>query len=85
VPLTVRLDPETECCLDVRQQESGFDRSALIRQRIQERWRQRQPSATITARLGGHPAVFLPTLPPGSAERSARRDLLAQGLQARRR
>ena len=85
VPLTVRLDPDTERCLQELQQESGLDRSSLIRQLIHDRWQQRQPPATVTARLGGHPAAFLNTLPAGSAERAARRELLAQRLQAPRR
>jgi hypothetical protein len=34
--------------------------------------------------LGGHPASFLTTLPPGSAERAQRRHLLDQQLKARR-
>lgn len=84
VPLTVRLDPDTERCLQELQQESGLDRSSLIRQLIHDRWQQRQPPATVTARLGGHPTAFLNTLPAGSAERTARRELLAQRLQARR-
>jgi hypothetical protein len=85
VPLTVRLDPDTERCLQELQQESGLDRSSLIRQLIHDRWHQRQPPATVTTRLGGHPTAFLHTLPAGSAERTARRELLAKRLQARRR
>jgi hypothetical protein len=84
VPLTVRLDPDTERCLRELQQESGLDRSSLIRQLIHDRWQQRQPPASVTARLGGHPAAFLTTLPAGSAERAACRELLAQRLLARR-
>jgi hypothetical protein len=42
--------------------ETGQDKSSLIRQLIH--WR------------GGHPASFLATLPPGSAERVQRRERL---------
>ena len=84
MPLTVRLDPDTEHCLDDLLLETGQDKSSLIRQLIRERWQQRQPRPTITEQLGGHPAVFLDTLPPGSAERQSRRRLLEQHLQARR-
>jgi len=72
VPLTVRLDPDTERCLQELQQESGLDRSSLIRQLIHDRWHQRQPPVTVTARLGGQPASFLTTLPAGSAELNCR-------------
>jgi hypothetical protein len=58
VPLTVRLDPDRERCLQELQQESGLDRSSLIRQLIHDRWHQRQPPVTVTARLGGHPAAI---------------------------
>lgn len=85
MPLTVRLDPETERCLLDLLQHSGQNRSALIRELIQERWRQTQPQPSITTRLGGHPTHFLDTLPPRSAERSNRRALLQQRLQERRR
>lgn len=84
MPLTVRLDPETEQCLQELQAETGQDRSSLIRELIRERWQQRQPEASISQRLGGHPAHFLDTLPAGSAERSQRRQLLKQRLQVRR-
>ena len=50
-----------------------------------ERWQQRQPPLSITQRLGGHPATFLDTLPPGSAERAQRRHILDEQLKARRR
>ena len=84
MPLTVRLDPETEQCLHDLQAETGQDRSSLIRELIRERWQQRQPTPSISQRLGGHPARFLDTLPAGSAEREQRRQLLNQRLQARR-
>jgi hypothetical protein len=84
MPLTVRLDPETEQCLQDLQAETGQDRSSLIRELIRERWQQRQPSPSISQRLGGHPAHFLDTLPAGSAERPQRRQLLKQRLQAGR-
>ncbi|QVL52368.1 MAG: hypothetical protein KFB97_13185 [Cyanobium sp. M30B3] len=48
--------------------ETGQDKSSLIRQLIQERWQRRVPLPTITEQLRGHPASFLATLPPGSAE-----------------
>jgi hypothetical protein len=83
MPLTVRLDPETEQCLKDLQADTGHDRSSLIRELIRERWQQRQPSPSISQRLGGHPAHFLETLPSGSAEREQRRQLLNQRLQAR--
>lgn len=84
MPLTVRLDPETEQCLQELQAETGQDRSSLIRELIRERWRQRQPAASISQRLGGHPVHFLDTLPAGSSERAQRRQLLKQRLQVRR-
>lgn len=84
MPLTVRLDAETEHCLDDLLAETGQDKSALIRQLIRERWQQRQPLPSITQCLGGHPAAFLDTLPPGSAARPSRRSLLNQRLKARR-
>lgn len=84
MPLTVRLDPETEQCLQDLQADTGQDRSSLIRELIRERWRQRQPAPSISLRLGGHPAHFLDTLPAGSAQRNQRRQLLNQRLQARR-
>jgi hypothetical protein len=43
------------------------------------------PPPSITEQLGGHPASFLTTIPPGSAERAQRRHLLDQQLKARRR
>ena len=84
MPLTVRLDPETEQCLIDLQAETGQDRSSLIRELIRECWQQRHPSPTITPQLGGHPGNFLDTLPPGSAEHLPRRQLLQQRLLARR-
>lgn len=84
MPLTVRLDAETEHCLQDLLVETGQDKSSLIRQLIRERWQQRQPSASITQQLGGHPDGFLSTLPAGSAERQPRRRLLDQRLAARR-
>lgn len=82
--LTVRLDPDTEHCLQELLAETGQDKSSLIRQLIQQRWQQRKPAATITQRLGGHPACFLNTLPEGCAERQQRRALLDEHLKARR-
>ena len=84
MPLTVRLDPETEHCLADLLAETGQDRSSLIRQLIRERWQQLQPCPSITQQLGGHPGSFLNTLPPGSAERQQRRRLLGQQRAARR-
>ncbi len=84
MPLTVRLDAATEHCLDELLAETGQDKSSLIRQLIRERWEQRQIPPSITQQLGGHPAAFLDTLPPGSAERQQRRRLLDQHLQTRR-
>ena len=37
MPLTVRLDPDTEHCLDDLLLETGQDKSSLIRQLILER------------------------------------------------
>jgi hypothetical protein len=85
MPLTVRLDGETERCLDELLAETGQGKSSLIRQLIRERWQQRHPLPSITERWGGHPGAFLDTLPPGSAVRERRRQLLDQRLQARRR
>jgi len=82
--LTVRLDQETEHCLDDLLVETGQDKSSLIRQLIRERWQQRQVAPSIADRMGGHPIAFLDTLPPGSSERSSRRRLLQQQLQGRR-
>jgi hypothetical protein len=84
MPLTVRLDTETELCLNDLLAETGQDRSSLIRQLIRERWKQRQPCPSITQQIGGHPGNFLDTLPPSSAERKHRRRLLGQELAARR-
>jgi hypothetical protein len=84
MPLTVRLDPETEHCLDDLLAETGQERSSLIRQLIRERWQQLQPCPSITQQLGGHPGSFLNTLPPGSAERQQRGRLLGQQRAARR-
>jgi metal-responsive CopG/Arc/MetJ family transcriptional regulator len=84
MPLTVRLDSDTQHCLDELLAETGQDKSSLIRQLIRERWQQRQPRPSITQQLGGHPAAFLDTQPPGSAERQQRRRLLNQRLQGRR-
>ncbi|CAK6698787.1 MULTISPECIES: ribbon-helix-helix protein, CopG family [unclassified Synechococcus] len=83
MPLTVRLDTETEHCLNELLAETGQDRSSLIRQLIRERWQQRQPSPSIAQQIGGHPERFLDTLPHGSAERQQRRRLLGQKLTAR--
>jgi len=84
VPLTVRLDQDTERCLRDLQRQTGQDRSSLIRALIRERWQQAQPQPTICERLGGHTAAFLDTLPPGSAEREPRRQQLLQNLRNRR-
>jgi hypothetical protein len=84
MPITVRLDADTEHCLADLLAETGQDKSSLIRQLIRERWQQRQTRPSITEQLGGHPAAFLDTLPTGSAERQQRRRLLDQHLQARR-
>lgn len=84
MPLTVRLDSETEHCLQELLAETGQDRSSLIRQLIRERWQQSKPFPSITQQLGGHPDHFLDTLPPGSAERQERSRLLSEQLRARR-
>jgi hypothetical protein len=84
MPLTVRLDSDTERCLQELLDATGQDKSALIRQLIRDRWQQRRPSPSITEQLGGHPDHFLDTLPPGSAEHKERRRLLTEHLQARR-
>ena len=84
MPLTVRLDGETERCLQELLAATGQDKSALIRQLIRDRWQQRRPSPSITEQLGGHPDHFLDTLPTGSSERQERRRLLSAQLQARR-
>jgi hypothetical protein len=85
MPLTVRLDPETEHCLKELLAATGLERSSLIRQLIRERWQQRQPFPSIVQQLGGHPAAFLDTVPPGCAEREQRRRMLAQRLAERHR
>ena len=84
MPLTVRLDKDTETCLQELVAETGQDKSSLIRQLIQERWQRRRPAPSITQQLGGHPDAFLNTLPPGRADRQQRRRLLEQHLQSRR-
>ena len=84
MPLTVRLDSDTEHFLNDLLDETGQDKSSLIRQLIRERWQQRQPRPSITQQLGGHPEAFLDTLPAGSAERQQRRRLLGQHLQKHR-
>ena len=84
MPLTVRLDSDTEHFLNDLLDETGQDKSSLIRQLIRERWQQGQPRPSITKQLGGHPDAFLDTLPAGSAERQQRRRLLGQHLQKRR-
>jgi Ribbon-helix-helix protein, copG family len=84
MPLTVRLDSETERFLQELLAATGQDKSTLIRQLIRDRWQQRRPSPSITEQLGGHPDDFLDTLPPGSTERQERRRLLTEQLQARR-
>lgn len=84
MPLTVRLDSETEHCLNDLLAETGQDKSSLVRQLIRERWQQRLPCPSITQQLGGHPDHFLDTLPPGSARRQQRRQLLGQRLAERR-
>ena len=83
MPLTVRLDRETEHCLQELLEETGQDKSSLIRQLIRERWQHRQPSPSIAQRIGGHPEFFLNTAPPGSADREQRRRRLGQILAAR--
>jgi hypothetical protein len=84
MPLTVRLDSETERCLQELLAATGQDKSTLIRQLIRDRWQQRLPSPSITERLGGHPDHFHDTLPTGSAELQERRRLLTEHIQARR-
>jgi len=84
MPLTVRLDSETERCLQELLAATGEDKSSLIRQLIRDRWQQRSPSPSITEQLGGHPDSFLDTLPPGGAERQERRRLLTEQLLPRR-
>jgi hypothetical protein len=81
--LTVRLDPETEHCLDELLAGSDQDKSSLVRELIRERWQQQQKQPTITEKLGGHPDHFLDTLPAGSSERSRRRQLLADRVALR--
>ena len=84
MPLTVRLDSETERCLQELLAATGQDKSTLIRQLIRDRWQQRRPSPSITEQLGGRPNHFLDTLPSGSAERRERSRLLSELLRARR-
>ena len=84
MPLTVRLDSETERCLQELLAATVQYKSSLIRQLIRDRWQQRSLSPSITEQLGGHPNHFLDTMPPGSAERQQRRRMLAEQLQARR-
>ena len=84
MPLNVRLDSESERCLQELLAATGQDKISLIRQLIRDRWQQRRPSPSITAQLGGHPDHFLTPLAPGSAERQERRRLLSEHLQARR-
>lgn len=78
------VSTETEHGLQELLAETGQDKRSLIRQLIQQRWQQRKPAATISQRLGGHPAWFLNTLTAGSAERQQRRALLDKRLKARR-
>jgi hypothetical protein len=78
--LTVRLDPETQHCLDELEADTGQDKSALVRELIRQRWQQLQSAPSITERIGGHPSHFLNTLPEGGAERSLRRRLLRKRL-----
>jgi hypothetical protein len=84
MPLTVRLDSETERCLQELLAATGQHKSTLIRQLIGDRWQQRRPTPSITQQLSGHPDHFLDTLPTGSSERQERRRLLSAQLQARR-
>ena len=51
MPLTVRLDSETENCLHELLAETGQNKSSLIRQLIRERWQQRQPSPSIAQQI----------------------------------
>ncbi len=67
MPLTVRLGSETERCLQELLAATGQHKSALIRQIIRDRWQQRRPSPSITEQLGGHPDLYLDTLPAASA------------------
>jgi len=83
VSLTVRLDPETKRYLTELVAGTDQDKSSLVRELIRERWQQQQKQPTITEMLGGHPDHFLDTLPPGSAERSRRRQLLVDHLAQR--
>ncbi len=61
--LTVRLDAETEHCLQELQAVSGLDRRSLISQLIRKHWRLRRPVPTITELLDSPPPAFLGTLP----------------------
>ena len=78
--LMVRLDPETQHCLDELVADTGQDKSALVRDLIRQRWQQLQSAPSITERIGGHPCHFLHTLPEGGAERPLRRQLLRERL-----
>ena len=84
MPLNVRLDSESERCLQELLAATGQDKISPSRQLIRDRWQQRRPSPSITEQLGGHPDHFLDTLPTGSAERQERRRLLTEQLLARR-
>ncbi len=46
MPLTVRLDSDTEHYLNDLLDETGQDKSSLIRQLIRERWQQAAPAPT---------------------------------------
>ena len=81
--LTVRLDTETKRYLAELVAGTDQDKSSLVRELIRERWQQQQKQPTITEMLGGHPDNFLDTRPPGSAERSRRRQLLVDHLAQR--
>lgn len=83
--LTVRLDPETQHCLDELVAGTGQDKSALVRELIRQRWQQLQSAPSITERIGGHPSHFLNTLPKGGAERPVRRQLLMERLARKQR
>ena len=53
---TVRLDSETERCLMELLDETGQDKSTLVRQLIQERWQRRVPhlqALQVMRRSGG--------------------------------
>lgn len=82
--LTVRLDPETEQFLQELAEHAQVDRSSLIRSLIRQQWQRQQAQQSVVQRMGGHPAMFLETLPEEAAERPQRRHLLMQRLQHRR-